>query len=434
MREAIMTTEHGAEPAGAETPRVATGPILVATDGSADADAAFVAARLFTAHTGADTEVVAVLEMLTVTDPYTGLVPPSPDLTRARRDALEARAHEQRARLAGVAVDWPIHILEGDPAREIARLARAEHAGLITMGRGRHMVLDRLVGGETVLRVLRLATVPVFAAAPELVELPRRIVVGIDFSPYSLRAARTALALAAPDAVVYLAHVVPRLELMAAGLESWDANYERALPLAFARVAERLDAVSDVQIEPVTLRGNAGNALIEFAAAARADLVVAGSHGYGFINRLILGSVATKLVRGATCSVLCVPGTGTEADVPMGDGEGRGTTAVLPPEEWARALSDFTNRNAGRACTVEVDETGLGAQVLGTELPLVGASYDRRGGTITLDFGASQLRGEHLSHAVPAPQHLEVLVDDAGRDRTLRIAHESGQTLVMFTS
>lgn len=432
MPEAIITSRHGAEPEPADAQPSATGPVLVATDGSADADAAFVAARLVTAHTGADIQVVAVLEMLTVTDPYAGLVPPSPDLTRARRDALEARAHEQRARIAGAAADWPITIVEGDPAREIARLARAEHARLITMGRGRHMVLDRLVGGETVLRVLRLATVPVLAAAPELVELPRRIVVGVDFSAYSLRAARAALTLAAPDAVVYLAHVVPRLELLAAGLESWDANYERALPLAFARVAERLGAVSDVQLEPVTLRGNAGNALIEFAAAARADLVVAGSHGYGFINRLILGSVATKLVRGATCSVLCVPGTGTEADVPLGDVEGHGTT-TLPAEEWARALSDFTNRNAGRRCRVEVDQTALGAQVLGTGLPLVGASYDRRAGTITLEFGASRLRGEHLSHVVPQPRYVQVLTDDVGRDRALRIAHESGQTLVMLT-
>ena len=432
MQQTMISGDVDVERARVLSEPVATGPMLVATDGSAGADSAFVAARLLTAHTGADTHVMAVLESITVTDPYLGVVPLSPELTRARRDALEARALEQRARLAGAATDWPVTIVEGDPAREIARVARAQNARLVLMGRGQHMVLDRLVGGETVLRVLRLATVPVLAASPDLMGLPRRIVVGIDFSAYSLRAARAALALAAPDAVVYLVHVVPRLELLAAGLESWDANYERALPLAFARVAERLAAVSDAQLEPVTLRGNAGNALIEFGAASRADLVVAGSHGYGFINRLILGSVATKLVRGATCSVLCVPGVGVEPEVEE-DGMNAQDTTTVDEREWARALADFTSRNAGRTCTVEVDQTPLGAQVLGTALPLVGASFDHRTHAITLDFGASRLAGEHLSHTVPAPRQLHVLADAGGRDRALRIAHEGGQTLVMLT-
>ena len=123
---------------------------------------------------------------------------------------------------------------------------------------------------------------------------------------------------------------------------------------------------------------------------------------------------------------------GTEADLPYGVAEGEGTT-TLPGDEWVRALADFSSRNAGRPCTVEVDQTVLGAQVLGSALPLVSASYDRRAGAITLDFGASRLRGEHLSHTVPSPREVQVLADETGRDRALRIAHEGGQTLVLFT-
>jgi nitrite reductase (NO-forming) len=41
---------------------------------------------------------------------------------------------------------------------------------------------------------------------------------------------------------------------------------------------------------------------ISFAFEARA-----GSHGYGFLARMLIGSVATKLLRGASCGVLVVP-------------------------------------------------------------------------------------------------------------------------------
>src|SRR6185295_18995083 len=101
-------------------------------------------------------------------------------------------------------------VYEGDPAATIARVAHEANASLIVAGLGRHRVVDRLFGDETALRLVRLAGVPVLAVAAGWDHAPRRVVVAVDFCETSLRAARLALDLAAPDSVIYLVHVAPR--------------------------------------------------------------------------------------------------------------------------------------------------------------------------------------------------------------------------------
>ena len=47
-------------------------------------------------------------------------------------------------------------------------------------------------------------------------------------------------------------------------------------------------------------------AIVEYAKEARIDLIVVGTQGRGGISRLLLGSVAERLVRTAPCPVLTV--------------------------------------------------------------------------------------------------------------------------------
>jgi nucleotide-binding universal stress UspA family protein len=49
------------------------------------------------------------------------------------------------------------------------------------------------------------------------------------------------------------------------------------------------------------------NALLAVARARAVDLIVVGTHGAGGLERLILGSVADKVIRGASQPVLVVP-------------------------------------------------------------------------------------------------------------------------------
>src|SRR6185295_13974515 len=55
------------------------------------------------------------------------------------------------------------------------------------------------------------------------------------------------------------------------------------------------------------LAGDPAKSLLEHARRNQMDLIATGSHGFGFLTRLWLGSVSQRLVRGARCSVLVAP-------------------------------------------------------------------------------------------------------------------------------
>jgi nucleotide-binding universal stress UspA family protein len=47
-------------------------------------------------------------------------------------------------------------------------------------------------------------------------------------------------------------------------------------------------------------------AIVDDATTWGADLIVVGSHGYGFVKRMLIGSVSDAIVKYAPCSVLVV--------------------------------------------------------------------------------------------------------------------------------
>ena len=63
---------------------------------------------------------------------------------------------------------------------------------------------------------------------------------------------------------------------------------------------------STVQITTKVIKGSPARAIVEEARDWGADLIVTGSHGYGFWGRSFLGSVSDKVVHQAECSVLVV--------------------------------------------------------------------------------------------------------------------------------
>jgi nucleotide-binding universal stress UspA family protein len=74
-----------------------------------------------------------------------------------------------------------------------------------------------------------------------------------------------------------------------------------------------------VPIETEVREGSVWRELTARAGELRADLLVLGTHGRTGFERLLLGSVAEKLVRKAPCPVLTVPAGGPEA-VPIAPG------------------------------------------------------------------------------------------------------------------
>lgn len=138
----------------------------------------------------------------------------------------------------------------------------------------------------------------------------RRILVGVDGSPASHKAARLAADVAGRfGAGLTLAYVVPRLLLPpdAYGLTVAEVEAEhRSHADEVLRQARAALGEAGAAADASVLYGPPAEALVEAAAAAGADLVVVGSHGHGAVARVLLGSTTDRVVHLAGCPVLVV--------------------------------------------------------------------------------------------------------------------------------
>lgn len=71
---------------------------------------------------------------------------------------------------------------------------------------------------------------------------------------------------------------------------------------------------SDLELTTRVLVGKPDQLIIEEAETWGADLIVVGSHGYGFWKRAWLGSISNSVVQHAPCSVLVVRTAGQKDD------------------------------------------------------------------------------------------------------------------------
>jgi nucleotide-binding universal stress UspA family protein len=401
-------------------------PIIIATDGRGQSDAALRVGRLL-AETSDALRVVTVVKSM----------PPMSEAQLSVSADLEAsrRASQQQDVVTQLYRTWDaesaVEVCEGDPATMVAQMAHAAGATMVVAGLGRHRVMDRVFGDETALRLIRMSDVPVFAAADGLDHAPRRIVVAVDFSETSLRAARLAIDVASHNATIYLAHVAPRDSTLY-DWEGWGTAYKQGAGDALQKTRDQLRAAKDMIVQKVLLQGDPATELLAFSASVNADLIATGSHGHGFVARVLIGSVTTRIVRCSTCSVLTVPHKAvmTRARITVEPP----VVERLPHMDWALRLDSFSHRNAGRRGTLEVDDPEIGAQAQEFDYPLLGAAYDPHDQRVELMFGEERGGCRHLTRGIAGVTGIDVLRDDHGRDLAIRISHGTGQTLLTFGS
>jgi nucleotide-binding universal stress UspA family protein len=78
---------------------------------------------------------------------------------------------------------------------------------------------------------------------------------------------------------------------------------EAAELIATFAIPRDLDAT---RVTRTVLAGCAHREIVEFAQTRGADLIVMGTHGYGALRRLLLGSVTERVLRTAACPVMTV--------------------------------------------------------------------------------------------------------------------------------
>ena len=141
--------------------------------------------------------------------------------------------------------------------------------------------------------------------------LLRNILCPTDFSDFSRRALAHATALArwydARLTVLYVESLAPAI----AGFPPLVSPITLE-PLSRERLLEEMRAFAEpaagagVATEFVVRAGPAAPLILEQARCGGADLIVMGTHGRSGFERLVLGSVAEKVIRQAACPVLTV--------------------------------------------------------------------------------------------------------------------------------
>ena len=140
----------------------------------------------------------------------------------------------------------------------------------------------------------------------------RRVLCPVDFSDTSRHALEHALAVAKwYDARVTVLHVNHPLLVLDPPVLFVEASREPALT-DVGSMRERLRTWLDTanapgSIEMAVDEGNPVGRILSHAASLPADLIVMGTHGRSGFDRVVLGSVAEKVLRKAGCPVVTVP-------------------------------------------------------------------------------------------------------------------------------
>jgi nucleotide-binding universal stress UspA family protein len=147
-----------------------------------------------------------------------------------------------------------------------------------------------------------------------------RVVAAVDGSEHALRAVKVAadLAVRYQGSLLRLHVLAPaRSGRIPRGLEQYEhlehldlseaALLHAAAEQMLATAAEeaRVAGAPDVACE--VTRGDPASAILAYARAADADVIVLGRRGLGDLTGLLLGSVSHKVTHHASCAVLTVP-------------------------------------------------------------------------------------------------------------------------------
>lgn len=285
-------------------PRVAA--VVAGLDGSPADDAVTEWAAGEAARTGRPLRLVHAIEPGFQLTPYEAVLGELPSLSEQMRavghDLVAAAAERVATRHPELTldrvVDW------GPPAAALVDLS--EDAAWLVLGSPARSRLERVLLGSVTRAVVAHARCPV-AVVPSGHEVgpPRRIVVGVDGSTGSARAARLAVttAAAAGGAVTcvlgWTVEVMDGVVVTEPGSAHWIAVEQRYSRLVHEAVDPVAAAHPEVPVDVVVRHGGASRVVVELADELGADLVVVGSRGHGGFSGLLLGSVSRKVIERA---------------------------------------------------------------------------------------------------------------------------------------
>ena len=218
-------------------------------------------------------------------------------------------------------------LLTGYPAEQIIQYASKHKTDLLVLGaKGLRGTLKILLGGVAQ-QVVEYAYCPVL-----LVRTPhtqaKRVLLVTDGSDHSRYAVQYIGKCPLPSkSQIDVIHVLPPEMTTDMLYRSWPYGIDVIPPVISSELDENLaeqstkeeeigksilqdtqDSLSQLGMESRSIlrRGDAATEILNYAQEEKIDLIVVGSRGMGQMQNLLLGSVSSKLIHYAECSVLVV--------------------------------------------------------------------------------------------------------------------------------
>jgi nucleotide-binding universal stress UspA family protein len=284
--------------------------ILLATDGSEEAELAARSAIDLAGKTGSELHAVHVLVLPpeTLHDPFG--TPAREEFERrgrARLDELVGRVEASGGAVGGA------HFRVGSPAAEIVAQAEEAGAGLVVLGSRGLGAMRRALMGSVSDSVVRHAPCPALVVREEPLAFPTRILLATDGSEEAKLAGTTAAALA--EGTDSELHVVTVGAFVPTGLAATEEEPARLAREARRTLDEQVGLIEAAggRISQAHLRlGGAAEEIVALAEDVGAGLIAMGSRGRGGIRRALMGSVSERVVRHAHRAVIVVRGDGEE--------------------------------------------------------------------------------------------------------------------------
>ena len=199
-----------------------------------------------------------------------------------------------------------IEVREGNPAWVLGQAVREDGAGLLVLGGKHHAAPVRWFGGSTVHHAVRTIDVPLLVTAAWRGRIGR-VLAATDLSdaaaPTLAAAARFAGLFGAELRALHVVEPFPPIPDVAVQID--EQEHLQAADAEFANTVDQ--AALDVAAEPLVRCGTPSRTICDEATAWDADLVVVGSHGKGWVDRVLLGSTTERLLSRLPASVLVVP-------------------------------------------------------------------------------------------------------------------------------
>jgi nucleotide-binding universal stress UspA family protein len=230
----------------------------------------------------------------------------TPEFTRALYQQARADLQRQLESRLPASELQDLIVQAGRPDEVLAGIAKETHAELIVLGGKHHSALGRWFGGSTSLNVARTTTVPVLVTTGALSTM-RKVLVALDSSG----AARPTL-----DAALHLAKVFGAELRAVSVIEPLPVMPESAPAVDPTPYYDLCRGTIEAELRPLVepsgaeliVRLGPTVATIEDEALAwHADVVVVGSHGKSWAQRMMLGSVTERLLNHLPTSLVVVP-------------------------------------------------------------------------------------------------------------------------------